>query len=327
MRESPPMAHREDRPHHPGRGTGRRAGFALLTVPTVVLLTVLPAGASSGGRQIKDTENTRTVYLVCAALVLLAVGLAVFTWWFWRNTRRDPEALAPLEVMGERRFVDGDQTTRQTLLDANRPVGAVPLVLGAVEPLMIEPEAEPVPASAASDGDATEAGGIDPELGEQTKLLEIPAVPVAPVVANGSEQPTPVANGAGPIDPGLPPTPDESDGKQLSLAELANLDPGFQEPFDPDALTSTPSTGIPIVESPEAWLERELGRGRHNGDAAPAPTGDRNGDGDGDGDGDGTLPVVVATDADTDELPVATTEQESGEGRSAEPSAAVADPE
>jgi len=248
--------------------------------------SAVPAAASSGGgRRITDTANNRTVYLVCIALVALAAALAVFTWWFWRNTRRDPEALGPLEVMGERDYVDGDPTVRQTLLDANRPVGAAPVLVGATDPLLVEPDVEPPaaperplePATATTDAFA-DNGGIDPALGEQTKLLEV--APSAPA-ATGDDATTAIAvvgNGSHPIDPGLPRTVDDTGGTQLSLAELASLDPGFQQPFDPDALTTTPSTGIPVTESADAWVEREVaaaaGNGSSNGSTASAPAAD-----------------------------------------------------
>ena len=205
-----------------------------------VLASAGPVGASSGGgRQINDTENTRTVYLVVIALVLLAVGLTVFTWWFWRSTRRDPEALGPLEMMEDKRFLAGDGTARQTLLDANRPVGAAPLTPGAPEPLVL--------AAVAADT-AFEEGGV----GEQPQLIELPAT----AIMDGAGG----AAGAGarePIDPGLPvaeaPAPE-----QLSLAQLATMDAGFAAVVADDGLTSTPSTGIPVIESPEAWVARQL---------------------------------------------------------------------
>src|SRR6478735_3848495 len=231
VRESPPMAHPAARRHHAGRMTVRRVGAGLAMAAVVGWTGAAPAAASSGGgRRITDTANNRTVYLVCIALVALAAALAVFTWWFWRNTRRDPEALGPLEVMGERDYVDGDPTVRQTLLDANRPVGAAPVLVGATDPLLVEPDVEPPaaperplePATATTDAFADNSG-IDPALGEQTKLLEV--APSAPA-ATGDDATTAIAvvgNGSHPIDPGLPRTVDDTGGMQLSLAELASL--------------------------------------------------------------------------------------------------------
>lgn len=60
------------------------------------------------------------VNLVVAALVVLAVGLAVFTLWYWRHTRPEPEVLGRLEVMSSRRWREADYSTKQTSLEEIR---------------------------------------------------------------------------------------------------------------------------------------------------------------------------------------------------------------
>ena len=75
------------------------------------------------------------IYLAAGGLVLLAVLLGVGTWWWWRNAKVEHPALAPLEVMGTRRWVTFDHPDQQRRLESVRPA-----VVGAVE---AEP---PVPA-------------------------------------------------------------------------------------------------------------------------------------------------------------------------------------
>jgi hypothetical protein len=326
--------------------TALLVGVATAGVPSPVI------ASSGGGRRITDAENTRTVYLVVAALVLLAVGLAVFTWWFWRSTRRDHEALAPLEVMSDRKFVARDGVTRQVLLDVNRPLGAAPLAPGAPEPLLLPADddgatetdgapatlvvaavgvgaaaegtadgeavaaAGPAEPAASSNGDATtvidvqdgttpddepmEADGVD---GDATMAIDVaavetpvaaeplPAEPSAPVSPEDDAPPAVATNGSAPvpIDPGLPvPPADEEPVRHLSLAELAALGAASPVRFDENELASTPSTGIPIIESAEAWLERQL-------------TGANGGPVNGNGNGDHVDDAASAADDDPDE--------------------------
>jgi hypothetical protein len=340
----------------------RGAAIALATSAFAVIGLAAPAGASSGGgRRVSDADSTRTVYLVVAALVLLAAGLAAFTWWFWRATRREHESLAPLEVMGAKKFTTGDPAARQTLLDGSRPVGAQPLAAGGVEPLILDDVEIPglVPAVAAAaavvgaeneveaaredattmlaipaeeaagmvDGEAADDEVLSPDAAEVAASASVPPVAADGDAEDADEQPAseaadvvagepptelieataaepepeaetdvepelepeldlgilaatrPVStNGRGAsvassIDPGLPQPPDEVvSTKQLSLAELASLDGGPAADFDDDGLTATPSTGIPVIESAEAWLERQLRGAAANGDASPSAT-------------------------------------------------------
>lgn len=373
----------------PRRRCGRSVAARHRRVLAAILVGVAAAGlpspvvaSSGGGRRITDAENTRTVYLVVTVLILLAAGLAVFTWWFWRSTRREHEALAPLEVMGDRKFRAVDPITRQTLLDGSRPVGAAPLAPGAAEPLLVVPDGDDAAAAGpatlviAAVGEASEgstivgdepvtitgrteapttngdaaaappveavdehAGGAEESDGESatadaeaavsaseradepadadtggraagagngdaTMAIDI-AAPVGADVAKldhangaagahtgngdgdatmavdvvgavpeslvGTTTPAPdddieppaSSNGSAaaptPIDPGLPvPPAAEEPVRHLSLAELVALHPGAPIGFDDSELASTPSTGIPVIESAEAWVERQL---------------------------------------------------------------------
>jgi hypothetical protein len=74
-----------------------------------------------------DPARTRTVWAAVLALVALGIVLAVVAAWLVRATRRDPEVLGPLEVLGERSFRSGDPVWQRRRLDEARPPGAVPL--------------------------------------------------------------------------------------------------------------------------------------------------------------------------------------------------------
>jgi hypothetical protein len=84
---------------------------------------VLPGLVAAVG----DPEGTRTVTSIIALLVALGVGLVMLAVWLFRTTRPDPELLAPLEVMGERRWRRGDPVWQRRRLDEIRPPGALPI--------------------------------------------------------------------------------------------------------------------------------------------------------------------------------------------------------
>jgi hypothetical protein len=75
--------------------------------------------AQSG--EIDDVSATRRVQLIAGGLALLGALLIAITVWFWRSTRPDPRALAPLEEMGHRRWRRRDQIERRHRLDDVRP--------------------------------------------------------------------------------------------------------------------------------------------------------------------------------------------------------------
>ena len=65
-----------------------------------------------------------TVNVVSVGMVVLGLVLLVVTLRFWRTAGEDPEVLAPLEVMGDRRFARADESGRIEILNAVRPDGA-----------------------------------------------------------------------------------------------------------------------------------------------------------------------------------------------------------
>lgn len=78
-----------------------------------------------------------TMAVLVTLLVVIGLAMIAVAIWLVRSTRTDSVALAPLEVMGERRWRKGDPDRRQTHLDTARPPGApppAPMVIGDVEP-------------------------------------------------------------------------------------------------------------------------------------------------------------------------------------------------
>lgn len=58
------------------------------------------------------------------AMIVTGIVLFVVTLRFWRSAGEDPEVLAPLEVMGDRRFARADEEGRIGILNSVRPDGA-----------------------------------------------------------------------------------------------------------------------------------------------------------------------------------------------------------
>ena len=69
------------------------------------------------------------VTLISAVLIVGGLFLFWLTLWFWKNSRVEPEALAPLEIMSERAYSKSKGVDRAFLLNMVRPSGAeVPYV-------------------------------------------------------------------------------------------------------------------------------------------------------------------------------------------------------
>ena len=77
--------------------------------------------------ELSESEAALRVYLTAGALILLGLLLVLVTIWWWRGTRPEPPALAPLEVMSDRKWAAANHLDRLQILEQNRPVGAEPL--------------------------------------------------------------------------------------------------------------------------------------------------------------------------------------------------------
>lgn len=301
------MATDRARPSMPTRRSGRRRPIRSRRVVAALVLGAGAAGlpspvvASSGGRRITDADNTRTVYLVVAALVLLAIGLAVYTWWFWRSTRRDHEALAPLEVMTDRKFVDSDAVTRQVILDGSRPVGAAPLAPGALEPLVVVPDVAPITLGAAG-ADAAD----DETVAIAVVVADGPAVSAdgSPIDADEAE----VITGRTPAPGAVAVLADADGAEPVAIDETSDLGPA-------DAASTGPG---PEADAPAALVARDAsnaGDGEPDvGDGAPAAVmADASAEGPTDADARRAVPVAAGAPA------VATVLDATAAGESAPP--------
>ena len=76
---------------------------------------------------ISDSGSTRTVYLLAAGLAVLGVGLLVITISFWKSSKPEPQLLAPLEVMEDKKFRGLGKMEQRRALDAVRPPDAQPI--------------------------------------------------------------------------------------------------------------------------------------------------------------------------------------------------------
>lgn len=147
-------------------------------------------------RSVGDTGSSAVVLVVAVALVAAGVALTGITVWFWRSTRPDPEALAPLVVMSSKRWRLGSPIERRQALDVARP-GAAVAVLEPVadEPLVDEISTDdeiPTDIEFAPDEPVIETGdGLFDDLDEDSDLYDADPVNSGPIERGGSS----------PIDP------------------------------------------------------------------------------------------------------------------------------
>lgn len=175
---------------------------------------------------IGDPDGTRTVTSIIALLVALGLGLAMLAVWLHRTTRPDPELLAPLEVMGERKWRRADPVAQRRTLDAVRPAQARPL----------EPSVAPPEFDEAFDAGPTGAGFDD--------LHADPEADADPDHGGSSADSGPALRAAL-----LPPLGD------VTPQQLDRPDDDFTQEIDPELLAAA-----------RAQLDAELRRGDEPGD-------------------------------------------------------------
>lgn len=178
--------------------------------PVTTVLLAQPLSA------IGDPDGTRTVTSIVALLVALGLALAMIAVWLWRITRPDPELLAPLEVMGERKWRRADPVAQRRTLDAVRPDGAEPLTPSAAPPT-IDEAFEAGPAAPGFD-DLHDDGSEPPDEPQPAP----PPVPEPPTT--GEPTPRTIAR---------PPEFDDDIDPELLAAAAAELDAELRtEPDD-----------------------------------------------------------------------------------------------
>lgn len=87
-----------------------------------------------------------SVAAIAVGLLALGLGLSVLTWWFWKTARPEPIALAPLEIMSDRRYAQSSAAEREKMLESVR--GLVKLAHRPIAPRQASPNLQrpgPVP--------------------------------------------------------------------------------------------------------------------------------------------------------------------------------------
>lgn len=89
--------------------------------------------------------SSMSINALGGGLIVLGIVLLVVTLSFWKSAIEDPEVLAPLEVMADRKYARADETRRLAMLNMVRPDGADPVVHHVAPTMLVrEPASEPV---------------------------------------------------------------------------------------------------------------------------------------------------------------------------------------
>ena len=131
-----------------GRADAQTATTAPPATPAIPAPTTTAATAG-------DEASTRTVNRIILVLVVFAVLLLGMAIWFWRSTKPVPRHLDGLDVMGTRRWREGNPATRSTLLapvHERRSDERDDDLIAEPEPV---PEEEPVAAAAEAEEEPT----------------------------------------------------------------------------------------------------------------------------------------------------------------------------
>lgn len=136
-------------------------------MPTGSRLAASLLGATDGA-SFDDSGATNTVLAVVAVLVVIGILVLGFTWWFWRSTKPEPEALAPLELLGTRKIRKTDSDGRRRALDAVRPTSPATTAPAAAEPVDLAALAarDLPPISELQESDLQESERYEPDLQE-----------------------------------------------------------------------------------------------------------------------------------------------------------------
>lgn len=209
---------------------------------------------------IGDPDGTRKITAIVALLVVLGVGLTMVAVWLFKTTRPDQELLAPLDVMGQRKWRRADPVWQRRRLDEVRPQGARPL-----SPSVAPPELDEAfdlgPAASGFDdlhddhqqlGDHADTADHADEAVDATKGISHADV-------DTGERPT--ADDDGDDDGDGPADPDQAEADQADVAiPDAETDPDGTRDRAGDGGPVTPSGIVrPTLDDlPEHELDPEL---------------------------------------------------------------------
>lgn len=88
--------------------------------------------------------SSMVVNIIGGSLIVLGLVLVLVTLAFWRSAVEDHDVLAPLEVMGDRRFARADDERRVEILNQVRPTGEESVARAEAPPVLVrEPISEP----------------------------------------------------------------------------------------------------------------------------------------------------------------------------------------
>ncbi len=122
--------------------------------------------------------SSMSINFIGAGLIVIGIVLLFVTLSFWKSAIEDPEVLAPLEVMADRKFARADETRRLALLNMVRPSGAEPVVHHAAPSVLVrEPLSEP------------ERPYRDPfnHADDAVEVIEQPSIIIDPLLNNNQE--------------------------------------------------------------------------------------------------------------------------------------------
>ncbi|HWM20487.1 MAG TPA: hypothetical protein VNO51_12425, partial [Ilumatobacteraceae bacterium] len=181
-------------------------------------LRTLPTRSAAALVAVGDPSRDRTVYATIVLLVALGFTMIMLAVWLLRNTRPDPDVLAPLERMGQRKWRRADPVWQRRHLDEVRPGGADPL--------------EPMSAPPAHDAEF--------ERGPQPIGFDDLVASSTTTVAAGSELPAPAPGAAveGPAEVDAGDAPAADDEAVASEADGDQTDEGATDDAAPDGEAS-----------------------------------------------------------------------------------------
>ncbi len=224
-----------------------------------------------------DPSSSRIVYGIVVALLVIGVALVAVAVWVFRQTRVDPEVLAPLETMSDRRWRRLDPASQRRMLDEERPEGAEPLRPATSVPVPDEEfaagtrpvdgfddlKADPDDAAAAGDeaevpdervgaeGVAPRAGGGEPEADRDASAsVDASSVQADAADVDGSgEVSTGDAEAVGVDEPGEP-VPDGDGSGEVSAGDGEVV--GVDESGEPVAAADGPVVEVSDEPTPVA---------------------------------------------------------------------------
>jgi hypothetical protein len=198
-----------------------------------------------------DPEGTRTITAIVLLLGVLGIALVMLAFWLFRLTRPDKELLAPLEVMGERKWRRADPVWQRRRLDEVRPDEAQPLQPSAAPPDFDEGFFERAPA----------AGGFDDLHDDSNSKAGSSAqgVDEVPIEGAGAEPELVVAEVAGPEQNGEPaPNAEQAPSPAPVIKPMSPTPIGIDRPMElPDGDLDPDLMAAALAE-----LDAELQLGR-----------------------------------------------------------------